>query len=81
MSYTDFLIENIAIIAGIIVILPIIIVLIMTFVKLSQMNTANPENYAANYIDRSSFNITVSQDIFLYSSVTKSPRPKPQNKN
>ncbi|MDO5477990.1 MAG: hypothetical protein Q4G23_02380 [Clostridia bacterium] len=81
MSYTDFLIEHIALIAGIIIILPIIIVLIMTFVKLSQMKTANPDDYAANYIDAGSFRLTESRDVFLYSNLSKTPRPKPQNKN
>ncbi|MBQ2941827.1 MAG: hypothetical protein IJD97_06305 [Clostridia bacterium] len=81
MSYTDFLLENIGLIAGIIIILPIIIVLIMTFVKLSQMKTANPDDYAANYIDKGSFRLTESRDVFLYSNLSKTPRPKPQNKN
>ncbi len=81
MSYTDFLIENIALIAGIIIIIPVVITLIMTFVKLSQMKTANPDDYAANYIDKGSFRLTESKDIFLYSNVTRTPRPKPQNKN
>ena len=81
MSYTDFLLENIGLIAGIIIILPIIIVLIMTFVKLSQMKTANPDDYAANYIDKGSFRLTESRDVFLYSNLSKTPRPKPQNKH
>lgn len=37
----------------------------------SKMNTARSNNMAENYIDRNSVNITQSDDMFLYATVTK----------
>lgn len=61
-------------IAGFILILPILIALIATKSKLSKMNTAVGQKYAANYVKPNSMKLTDSKDLFLYSSVTKSAR-------
>ena len=41
----------------------------------SKLNSVRWNNYAANYVKEGSLNITNSAEIFLYASVTKTPRP------
>lgn len=62
-------------IAGIIFI-PLVIALILMARKLSKMNTAVMQHGAANYIKPGSMNIDFSRDIFLYSTVSKTEKPK-----
>lgn len=42
----------------------------------SQLKSVAPKLYADGYIDRSSLNLTVNKDTFLYSSVSKTLRPQ-----
>lgn len=51
-----------------------------TFHKMSQMNTAKGQSYAENYKVDGSTDIYRREDIYLYSTVRKVPRPK-ENKN
>jgi len=44
------------------------------------MKTVRKENYAQNYIKDGSFNLSISRDIFLFSRVTKTAKPKNDNK-
>ena len=44
--------------------------------KLKKMKTAVENDYAANYVKPGSMNISVSRDLFLYSRITKTDRPK-----
>lgn len=55
---------------------PLIIAFLLTMKKLGQMKTAVKQDYAANYMKPGSMNITASNDIFLYSTVTKTEKPK-----
>ncbi len=57
-------------------IIPLIIALIMMNGKLKKMKTAVSDNYAANYMKEGSKNITVSRDIFLYSNIIRTEKPK-----
>ena len=56
--------------------LPLIIAYAAMHFKLSLMNTAVNENFAENYIKENSYNLTNSQDIYLYSRIDKVERPK-----
>ena len=49
-----------------------IIVLIMR----ASMNTRRPQHSAENYMTEGSYHLNVQQDLFLYSNVTKRPRPR-----
>ena len=44
--------------------------------KLAKMKTAVENNYAANYVKNGSKRLDFSRDIFLYSNITKTERPK-----
>ncbi len=57
-------------------ILPLIIASAAMNSKLKKMKTAVKQDYASNYMKPGSFNLTLSQDIYLYSTVTKTERPK-----
>lgn len=57
-------------------ILPIIIAFCMMLSKLKKMKTAVNEKFAGNYIKDGSMDLKVSRDIFLYSAVTRTERPK-----
>lgn len=56
--------------------LSLVIALIAMLIKLSKMKTAVKKVDAEGYMKNGSVNISVSQDIFLYSTVTKVARPK-----
>jgi len=56
--------------------LPLLVAFIMMNRKLKKMKTAVENDYAANYIKPGSMNITASRDLFLYSRITKTERPK-----
>lgn len=58
------------------ILIPLIIAFLMMSNKLSKMKTAVKNDYAANYMKPGSMNIAVSKDIFLYSVVTKTEKPK-----
>ena len=55
---------------------PLLIAYILMKKKLKKMKTAVENDYAANYVKPGSMNISVSRDLFLYSSITKTERPK-----
>lgn len=57
--------------------LPLIVAYFMMKAKLSKMKTAVENNYAANYIKQGSMNIAVFRDLFLYSRIVKTEKPKP----
>lgn len=58
------------------VIIPLLLALLMTKIKMKKMKTAVENNYAANYMKKGSMNLSMSRDIFLYSTVTKTEKPK-----
>ena len=55
---------------------PLLIALLMMQKKLKKMKTAIENDYAANYIKPGSMRIDASRDLFLYSRVIKTERPK-----
>lgn len=55
---------------------PLLIALWMMNGKLKKMKTAVENDYAANYMKPGSMNIAVSRDLFLYSRITKTEKPK-----
>lgn len=57
--------------------LPLLIAFILMQMKLRKMKTAVSNNYAENYIKPGSMQVEVSRDLFLYSNITKTERPKP----
>ena len=61
---------------GAALLIPLLVAFIMMSSKLAKMKTAVENNYAANYMKPGSKTLTVSRDLFLYSHVTKTPKPK-----
>lgn len=55
---------------------PLLVALWMMNRKLKKMKTAKENNYAENYIKHGSMNISVTRDLFLYSRITKTEKPK-----
>lgn len=53
--------------------------LITTSVMKSKLKTVRYRNYAREYVRRGSFNLAHSRDLYLYSTVTRAPKPKPNN--
>ena len=64
---------------AIVFILPAIVAFVLMLTKLSQMNTAVKQHRADNYMKRETFNLTRSNDVFLYSRTDRIPRPKSKN--
>ena len=58
------------------VLIPLLVAFIMMKIKLSHMKTAVQNNYAANYIKPGTKKLTESRDMFIYSRITKTPKPK-----
>ena len=55
---------------------PLLIAFWMMKKKLKKMKTAVENDYAANYMKPGSMNLTMSRDLFLYSKITKTEKPK-----
>lgn len=55
---------------------PLLIAFWMMKKKLKKMKTAVENDYAANYMKPGSMNLTLSRDLFLYSRITKTEKPK-----
>ena len=58
------------------ILIPLLIAFIMMSKKLAKMKTAVENDYAANYMKPGSKTLTVSRDLFLYSHITKTAKPK-----
>lgn len=69
-------IKYLLIVIGCALLLPLIIAWLMMQSKLAKMKTAVENDYAANYIKPGSKQLTMSRDIFLYSHITKTEKPK-----
>lgn len=54
----------------------LVVGLITILIMRSQMNTAKPQRSAMGYVKNGSFNLHTHFDFYLYSRVTKTPRPK-----
>ena len=55
---------------------PLLIAYFMMKKKLKKMKTAVSNDYAANYMKQGSMRIDTSRDLFLYSRITKTEKPK-----
>ena len=55
---------------------PLLIAFLMMNSKLKKMRTAVENDYAADYMKPGSMRLAVSRDIFLYSRITKTEKPK-----
>lgn len=53
-----------------------VVALIAILIMRSQMNTAMPQKHAVGYIRDNSYHLTEHHDMFLYSRVTKTPKPQ-----
>ena len=62
-------------------IIPFIVAKVMTGSKLAKMKTAVENDYAANYVKNGSKRIDFSRDIYLYSNIAKTERPKNESGN
>jgi len=58
----------------------LLIGLITVLVMRSQLKSVRPQNAAMNYVIPGSFQLRHSRDIFLYRNVTRTPRPKNNNR-
>ena len=56
--------------------IPLLVAWILMKKKLKKMKTAVENDYAANYVKPGSMKLSVSRDLFLYSRITKTERPK-----
>ena len=56
--------------------IPLLVAYLMMNKKLKKMKTAEENDYAENYIKPGSMKLSVSRDLFLYSRITKTERPK-----
>jgi len=68
--------KNIVFVILMCLIIPLLVAFIKMNNKLKKMKTAVENDYAANYIKPGSMNLKFSRDIFLYSHITKTEKPK-----
>lgn len=54
--------------------------LVAVLIMRSQLKSVRPNNAAADYVVRGSFQLRHSRDIFLYRHVHRTPKPKKNNK-
>ncbi|MBE7042203.1 MAG: TPM domain-containing protein [Ruminococcaceae bacterium] len=71
ISTTYFLV-----VLGCALLIPLIVAAVMTNRKLAKMKTAVRNDYAVNYMKAGSRQLDVSRDIFLYSNIVKTEKPK-----
>ena len=57
-------------------VIAVVIALISVGIMRLRMNTAKPKGTAMEYIKKGSFKLTSEKDIFMYSTVTKTAKPK-----
>ena len=63
----------------IVLVISAVIAFIWVGVMKSKMNNVRRNNFAANYVRPDSFKLTQSSDMFLYSTVSKVTRPRPDS--
>lgn len=66
----------VVVVVGSALLFPLLIAYLMMKTQISKMKTAKEERYAQNYMKQDSRHITNSRDIFLYSHITKTAKPK-----
>lgn len=63
------------------VLVALIIAAIATAIRAGRMNTAKLKTEAGNYVDEKGLNVTASNDIYLYCTVTRTERPQNEDHN
>lgn len=63
------------------VLVALIIAAIATAIRAGRMNTAKLKTEAGNYVDEKGLNVTASNDIYLYCTVTRTERPQDEDHN
>lgn len=63
------------------VLVALIIAVIATAIRAGRMNTAKLKTEAGNYVDEKGLNVTASNDIYLYCTVTRTERPQNEDHN
>lgn len=61
---------------AVVIVLPLIIALFLTWLKVKQMNNVARKTTADAFVDSNSLHLTQSREVFLYSTVTSTPKPK-----
>lgn len=61
---------------GLAMLLPLLLAVFMTKRRLMKMKTAVADDYAASYMKSGSMKLELSRDVFLFATVSKTPRPK-----
>lgn len=61
---------------AVVLLIPLAAAGFMTYTKISKMHTAVKENYASNYVKEGSFQLSRSNDIFIYSNTVRTKRPE-----
>ena len=61
---------------GISILVGAIAAAVTVLIMRSQMKTAKPQTHAIGYIREDSYRITEQRDMFLYSRITKTPKPQ-----
>jgi len=59
-----------------IILISLVIGLIVALFMKTAMNTARFKSSALDYVKKGSFKLTLSQDLFMYSTVSKTAKPK-----
>lgn len=69
---------NLAILAAAVLGLPLIAAFVLVQAKLNRMNTVVETDRADSFVKYDSMRLVTSRDIFLYSNLVRTPKPKPQ---
>lgn len=77
--YSNLNADDLMIAAVVVIAVSLLIAFFATAHKISQMDTAKGQNFAENYKVDGSTDIYRRDDIYLYSTVRKVPRPKDNN--
>ena len=56
--------------------IPLLIALFVTHLKVKQMNTVEKKTTASGFVKQDSLKINEAHEIFLYSTVVATPKPK-----
>lgn len=68
--------KNIWPVIAAVIIVPFVVAFTMTGAKVKKMKTAVSQDYANHYVKSDSMRLDVAQDIFMYSTVHRTERPK-----
>lgn len=61
---------------GIAFVISLVIATVATFIRQGKMNTAKKNDDANQYLEKTNMDALVCRDVFLYSNISKTPKPK-----